>query len=556
MLKEHFVKKNFEVVESIKPDPQKLYSCFACKKPYYIDDIVEKNFTCPDCGHYFPLTAFERARLIADPGSFREIANLATEFDPLQFPGYAEKREQNREATKLSEAVLCGKAKINGDKVILAIMDPAFLMGSMGVEVGERVTRAIELAAKLQLPLIIFSASGGARMQEGIYSLVQMAKTATALKRFQDAGGLYISVCTHPTMGGVTASFAMLGDIILAEKGALVGFAGPRVIQQTIGQTLPNGFQQADYLEEHGIIDAVVERQNMKAVLSQLLQLHLDTMRLCPIAVPSDEPARETAMELPKLSAMERVRLARDTDRPTARDFIAAISTAFFRLSGDRNNKEYAAIVGGIARINGIPVTIISQQKGRTLAENSRHNFGMAQPQGYRKALRLAKQAEKFGRPILTLVDIPGAYCGIEAEANGQAIAIAECLREFSALDVPSLALVIGEGGSGGALALSVTDQIWMCENAVYSVLSPEGFASILWKDAKRAEEAAELMRLSAQDLLDGKIIDRIISEAQGFAPLYEQLREQISEFFINQQKLSSRARLNKRYQKFRKMGL
>lgn len=556
MLKEHFVKKNFEVVESINPDPQKVYPCFGCKKPYYIDDIVEKNYTCPDCGHYFPLTAFDRARMIADPGSFREIANLATEFDPLNFPGYAEKRGQNRAATKLSEAVLCGKAKINGDKVILAIMDPAFLMGSMGVEVGERVTRAIELAAKLQLPLIVFAASGGARMQEGIYSLMQMAKTAAALKRFQDAGGFYISVCTHPTMGGVTASFAMLGDIILAEKGALVGFAGPRVIQQTIGQTLPNGFQQADYLEEHGIIDAVVERENMKTALSRLVKLHLDSTRLCPIVSCDENNAATEVVPLAQLSAMERVRLARDVARPTSRDFIAALCTDFFKLSGDRINLEDEAIVAGIARINGIPVTVISQQKGRSLAENSRHNFAMAQPQGYRKALRLAKQAEKFGRPILTLVDTPGAYCGIEAEANGQAIAIAECLRDFSALDVPTLAVVIGEGGSGGALALSVTDEIWMCENAVYSVLSPEGFASILWKDAKRAEEAAELMRLSAQDLLQGQVIDRVIPEAQGFDKLYAGLKQDIAEFFVAQQKLAGRNRLNKRYRKFRRMGL
>lgn len=556
MLKEHFVKKHFEVVVSSNPDPQKVYRCFACKKVYYIDDIVEKNYTCPDCGHYFPLSAFDRVKMIADPGSFREIANLATEFDPLDFPEYAEKREQNREQTKLSEAVLCGKAKIKGDKVILAVMDSQFLMGSMGVEVGERVTRAVELAGKLQLPLIIFSASGGARMQEGIYSLMQMAKSSAALKRFQDAGGLYISVCTHPTFGGVSASFAMLGDIILAEKGALVGFAGPRVIQQTIGQTLPAGFQQAAYLEEHGIIDGVIEREDMKNALSRLLKLHLDSTQSCRVSVIQE--AREVQTQEPeqKISAMERVRRARDVERPTARDFIAAICTDFFKLSGDRMSLEDEAIVAGLARINGLPVTVISQQKGRSLAENARHNFAMAKPQGYRKALRLAKQAEKFGRPVLCLVDTPGAYCGIEAEANGQAIAIAECLHAFSALDVPSLALVIGEGGSGGALALSVTDEIWMCENAVYSVLSPEGFASILWKDAQRAEEAAELMKLSAQDLLEGKIIDRVVSEAAGFTALYTEMREAIYEFFLAQQKLTSRTRLNKRYSKFRKMGL
>lgn len=555
MLKEHFVKKHFETVVNSKPDPKKIYRCFGCKKVFYIDDIVEKKYTCPDCGHYFPLTAFDRVRMIADKGSFREIANLATEFDPLNFPGYAEKREQSREDTRLSEAVLCGKAKIGGHKVILAVMDPAFLMGSMGVEVGERVTRSVELAGKLQLPLVIFSASGGARMQEGIYSLMQMAKTSAALKRFQDEGGLYISVCTHPTFGGVTASFAMLGDIILAEKDALIGFAGPRVIQQTIGQTLPKGFQQADYLKEHGIIDAVITRQEMKAALEKLLDLHKASTQIC--AMPTKKAVETQAPEKRvKIPAMQRVRNARETTRPTARDYIAVLCQDFFQLCGDRMSLDDEAVIGGIARINGMPVTVISQQKGRSLEENTRHNFGMAKPQGYRKALRLAKQAEKFNRPILTLVDTPGAYCGIQAEANGQGIAIAECLSEFSTLNVPSLALVIGEGGSGGALALSVCDEIWMCENAVYSVLSPEGFASILWKDAKRAEEAAELMKLSADDLFEAGIVDRVFSEAEGFEALYEQLYVAVAEFFDQQRRLAPRLRLQRRYRKFRKMGL
>lgn len=556
MLKEHFVRKHFETVSAETPDPQKVYRCLACKKAYYIDDIVERHYACPDCGHYFPMTAMNRISDLVDPGSFREIANLAVEFDPLDFPGYAAKRAANRESSKLSEAIVCGKAKIDGQKLILAVMDASFLMGSMGVEVGERVTRAVEMAGKLRLPLVILTASGGARMQEGIYSLMQMAKTASALQRFQEGGGLYISVCTHPTMGGVTASFAMLGDVILAEKGALIGFAGPRVIQQTIGQTLPPGFQQAAYLKEHGIVDAVVERPAMRATLAQLIRLHTDSARACALGYEKKGQLCGEAALGEALPAMARVRLARDAKRPTARDYIAAICTDFVLLGGDRMQHDDEAIVAGIARINGLPVTVISQQKGRSLEENARYNFGMVKPQGYRKALRLAKQAARFGRPILTFVDTPGAYCGIQAEENGQGIAIAECLRDFSGLPVPTLAVVIGEGGSGGALALSVCDQIWMCENAVYSVLSPEGFASILWKDAQRAEEAAELMKLSAQDLYEGRIVDRVLSEAEGFAALYERLRDAITDFFIAQQKLSPKTLLERRYRKFRRMGL
>ena len=231
-------------------------------------------YVCPGCGHHFKVTSFYRIKTVLDSGSFREICSSVKGDNPLGFPGYEEKLSEVRESTGLREAVLTGTGRINGIKTAICVMDNRFLMGSMGSAAGEKITRCFEYAAKKRLPMIIFSASGGARMQEGIFSLMQMAKTSAAAAKHGEAGLLFISVMTNPTTGGVTASFASLGDIIIAEPKALIGFAGPRVIEQTIGQALPEGFQSSEYLLEHGFLDAVVERKDMKNTLAMLLSAH------------------------------------------------------------------------------------------------------------------------------------------------------------------------------------------------------------------------------------------------------------------------------------------
>ena len=229
---------------------------------------------CPRCGFHAPIGAYYRLSNILDPGSFQELEDKLSPADPLAFPGYPEKLSELEQSTGLKDAAVSALGRIEGKKAVFAVLDSRFLMGSMGTAVGEKITRAAEYAGKKKLPLVIFSASGGARMQEGIFSLMQMAKTAAAVQRFQSGGGLYISCLTHPTTGGVTASFASLGDIMLAEPGALIGFAGPRVIEQTIKEQLPEGFQRAEYLLDHGFLDRIVPRSEWRAVLSQLLALH------------------------------------------------------------------------------------------------------------------------------------------------------------------------------------------------------------------------------------------------------------------------------------------
>lgn len=252
----------------------KWVKCDSCKEILYKEDVHKNYSVCPNCGKHFRISARRRLEQIVDENTFEEMDSNLQTTDPLQFEGYTKKIALLQEKTKINEAVKTGIGKINGEQAVIAIMDGNFLMGSMGCVVGEKITRAIETAIEKRLPLIMFCVSGGARMQEGIISLMQMAKTSSALAKLDDVGLLYISVLTDPTTGGVTASFAMLGDIILAEPDALIGFAGPRVIEQTLKQKLPEGFQRSEFLLEHGFIDKIVTRKDMKDTLSQILKLH------------------------------------------------------------------------------------------------------------------------------------------------------------------------------------------------------------------------------------------------------------------------------------------
>lgn len=544
-----------------------LRKCNKCGAAIIAEDVKNGYYICPKCHGYFRVHAYRRIEMIADEGSFEEWDKEMDFVNPLDFKGYEDKINHLKERTKLNEAVVTGKVMINGNPAVVGVCDGRFMMASMGWIVGEKITRAVERATAEKLPVIIFTCSGGARMQEGIVSLMQMAKTSAALKKHSDAGQLYVSVLTDPTTGGVTASFAMLGDIILAEPKALIGFAGPRVIEQTIGQKLPKGFQRSEFLLDHGFVDRIVEREELKDVLAQILVMHHSAdaaevkEALKDAAKKSADEKAETVKEQIKdsLDAWERVQISRKKDRPVGTDYIDALFTDFMEFHGDRYFKDDHAIVGGIAYFHGIPVTVIAQAKGKTTKENLDRNFSMPSPDGYRKALRLMKQAEKFGRPVICFVDTPGAFCGLEAEERGQGEAIARNLFELSGLKVPVLSVVIGEGGSGGALAMAVADEVWMLENAIYSVLSPEGFASILWKDSKRASEAAEVMKLTAGDLKRLGIIEQVIPEPEEFTDenmegVCEDLDGRIAAFLESYTEYSADELTAKRYDRFRRM--
>ena len=542
--------------------------CPKCGEVVYRDDVKAHGYVCPKCEGYFRIGTRTRIRMVADTGTFQEwFTDLETE-NPLEYPGYEEKIADLQEKTKLHEAVTVGKCMVNGLETVLGVCDARFLMGSMGYVVGEKITRAFERATEEKLPVVLFTSSGGARMQEGIVSLMQMAKTSAAIRKHSEAGLFYLPVLTDPTTGGVTASFAMLGDVILAEPGALIGFAGPRVIAQTIGQKLPEGFQRAEFLVEKGIIDGVVERQELKETVWKLLNIHQDALQYIHYGdtqnvenLPEIRNSRGKAAGCDKkeLTAWERVEISRSKERPTTLSYVQQVFDDFLELHGDRSFRDDGAVIGGIAMFGGQPVTVIGQQKGKNVKEKIYRNFGMASPEGYRKALRLMKQAEKFGRPVVTFVDTPGAACGIEAEERGQGEAIARNLLEMSGIQTPMVSILIGEGGSGGALGLAVTDEVWMMENATYSILSPEGFASILWKDGKRAKEASEVMKITAKDLKKLQIIEKVIREPEpaneeNLPEIAEEIREDLDGFLRKSCQKTREQIVEERYERFRRM--
>ncbi len=537
--------------------------CPVCKKELNKLEVIINKYVCYECESYFRVRTSNRIKMVADKESFTPWFEDMEFQNPLDFPGYDEKIKAAQEKTGLSEGVAVGEAKIYGESVVLGVCDARFLMGSMGHIVGEKIASAVEKATERRLPVILFCCSGGARMQEGIISLMQMAKTSAALKKHSDAGLLYIPVLTDPTTGGVTASFAMLGDIILAEPGALIGFAGPRVIEQTIGQKLPEGFQRAEFQLEHGFVDAIVERKDLKKNLYKILKLnqvqkgydHFEPYK--EFTFRPSELMKERNAKSKSMSAWEKVKAVRNTKRLASVDYMEEIFDDFIELHGDRYYRDDPAIVGGIASLDGQPVTVIGVHKGKDLKDCMKHNYGMPSPEGYRKALRLMKQAEKFNRPIITFVNTSGAFCGMEAEEGGQGEAIARNLYEMSGIKVPILCLMIGEGGSGGALALAVGNEVWMMENATYSILSPEGFASILWKDKKRAKDAAEVMKITAQDLYDLHVIEKIIPEFGGADEKSLQdislfLKFHMKKFLEKYSKMNGNELAEDRYQRFR----
>ncbi|MEY9908990.1 acetyl-CoA carboxylase carboxyl transferase alpha subunit/acetyl-CoA carboxylase carboxyl transferase beta subunit [Catenulispora sp. MAP12-49] len=490
--------------------------CEGCAGLLYAKRFVRMLKVCPECARHGRLTAPERLDQLLDPGSAELILGGRTLHDPLEFVDsrpYPDRLRDARADTGLSEAVVCASGLIEGLPVVVAAMDFRFLGGSLGCAVGDMITEAVATSLSRRIPLLVVTASGGARMQEGVLSLMQMAKTAQAFAALDEAGILTISLITDPTYGGVAASFATLADVIFAEPGARMGFAGPRVIEQTTGETLPEGFQTAEFLLRHGMVDDVVPRAALRPALARLLSLRRSE-RSMPADTGAGEAVFRTAEQLTERGPWETVRLARHPDRPTTPDYIRHVVDDFQELHGDRLAEDCPAIVGGTGLVAGIPVMLIGHHKGGPdLTERRRRRFGMATPAGYRKAARLMRMAAKLGLPVITLIDTPGANPGPDAERAGQAVAIAENLRLMARLPVPIIAVLIGEGGSGGALALAVADRVLVSANGIYSVISPEGCAAILWKAPEAATTAAAALRMRAGDLLRLGIVDGVVPE-------------------------------------------
>ncbi len=535
-------------------------ACPQCHQLLYTKELAQNLWVCTKCGYHFRLSARQRVDTICDPGSFVEWDADLPLCDPLGFPKYRRKLEEAQEKTGLRDAVITGRGQIAGIDVAFGAMEMGFRGGSMGWVVGERVTRLLERAAEERLPVIIVNASGGARMEESLVSLMQMAKTAGASAKLAEAGLPYISVLTDPTYGGVMASYAFLGDIIVAEPGAAMGFAGPRVIDVT-GMPIGEGVQTAEFQREHGMIDLIVPRTELRETLATFMawscaEAHPDE----GLEEAGDEVLRTHPSAEPPSHAWEKVELARHPDRPYSLDYIQSIVDGFIELHGDRRFADDGAIVAGLGWIGGRPVAVIGHQKGRQARERSRRNFAMARPEGYRKAMRIMRLADKVGRPIVTLIDTPGAHCLDEAEARGISEAIAANQRDMFSLKVPIVPVVIGEGGSGGAIGIGVGDRVLMMENSYYSVIAPESCAAILWRDRSLKEEAADALRLTAEDALRLGVIDGIVAEPPGGAhtdkkAAAELLKRALGRVLGELAQVPPADLPALRYEKFRRMG-
>jgi acetyl-CoA carboxylase carboxyl transferase alpha subunit/acetyl-CoA carboxylase carboxyl transferase beta subunit len=546
--------------------------CPACEAFVYHKRLKRNLGVCPECNHHFRLRIRERLAQLFDEGSFEELSGDLEPIDALSFADSKPYPERIAAAQKKSGAksgALYGTGTIGGRPLVAAGIDFGFIGGSMGGAVGESITRAAELALEKRVPLLVISASGGARMQEGCVSLMQMAKTSQAIGRLAEEGILYISLLTDPTYGGVSASFATLGDVLIAEPDAHIGFAGPSVIEQTIRQQLPDGFQTADFLMDHGMLDLVERREDLGRAIRNLLELHgqVEEARQAgsdklTSRLPETEgkPPVKDADALGRRDPWEVVQLARELERPHTLDYVGFVFDEFVELHGDRAFREDPAIVSGPARLGDLVVMLIGHQKGSTTGEMMERNFGMPEPDGYRKSMRLMRYAAKFGMPIVTLVDTAGAYPGLGAEERGQSNAIAESIMLMSRLPVPIVTVVTGEGGSGGALALAASDRVLMLENSYYSVISPEGCATILFKDAAAAPRAAAALRITAPDLLRLGIMDAVVPEPEEGAhtdhnTTAANLKAALVESLTELLPLSPEELLEKRYDRFRKFG-
>ena len=532
--------------------------CPGCGTTHARAVLEESIYICPTCNHYLSMPSRARIALLADKGSFRELDRDLVSVDPLGFAdhkSYRVRLQDARRETGVREAVTAGFCRIGGQQAVLVVFDFAFLGGTMGSVVGEKIAHAFEEATQRRIPLVSVAASGGARVQEGMFSLMQMAKVAAAASVHDRHELAFISILTDPTFGGVTASFASLGDILIAEPGAQIGFVGPRVIEQTTGIAPPKDSHHADTLLKAGLIDLVIGRRDLPAITAYLIGHLKRNKAMAPGTRELPPPVRSK-----HISAWQKVNLARHAGRPTSKYYIAHMTSRFLELHGDRWSGDDPAVIGGIAELGGETVIMIGQERGGTPEEKIASHDGKAYSEGYRKSLRLMRLASKFKIPVITLVDCPNAQASYESEHRGIAYSLARNLATMANLPTPIVSAIIGEGGSGGALALGVADHVLMLENAIYSVISPEGAAAILYRDAGKAEAVSDVLKLTAQDLHSLGIIDTVVPESEGGAHLdpsaaAETLKAHLLAALGPLTELPMRQLLDQRYKKYRHIG-
>ncbi|MBI2165279.1 MAG: acetyl-CoA carboxylase carboxyl transferase subunit beta [Chloroflexi bacterium] len=530
--------------------------CLACGASIAGEDTYQQYRVCPHCTFHYSVTARQRIGLLADQGSFREKYRRITSLDPLSFSSresYRRRIFRDQKRTGLAEAAVVGTCLVNGTKAVLIVLDFGFMGGSMGSVVGEKVALALELAVKKKLPLLAVVSSGGARVQEGLLSLMQMGKTVVAFNRFNSSGLPYIALLANPATGQVYASFATLADFIMAEPGALVGFAPLRQIQEASVSRIPANFHTAEAHLASGMLDMIVPRQTQREALSAILGLLTGPREKIKPKKPHKVKGPETRKR--RVRGWEAVQRARDPMRPTSRDFIERVFDRFVELRGDRLSGDDPSVITGIASFMGTPVMVLAQQRS-----NGGEASGQLLPEAFHKAQRAFGFAAKFTLPVVSLIDTQGVSPSPESEERGIGYAVATTMAQMASHPAPVVAAIVGVGGGEGALAFGLADRTLMMENAIYSPISPEEAAELFYRDKAKAAEIAQRLRLTAWDCKELGIVDELVpepgsssSDAKEEAALL--LKEWIGRAMADLQKVSTKRLLKERNKRFRQMG-
>ncbi len=549
-----------------RPDPEETElssgreACIVCDLDLNDSEFFDIFRVCPQCHFHYSMSARERIDSLVDTNSFSEFNRAVVSLDPLSFTSgqsYNNSLFQDQRRTGLSEAVITGTAAIAGSPVMLIVLDFGFMGGTMGCAVGEKVTLALERAVKRQLPAVAIITSGGARIQEGVLSLMQMAKTAAAANRLNESGLPFIAVLANPATGQAYGSFANLADIILAEPGSIVGFSSLRVIKRASDEPLPVGAHSAESHLAHGMLDAVVERTELRTIIGVLVEL-LSTKH----KFGSEYRAARPQSNIAAPEAWTSVQMVRHSARPTSAEYLSRIFTQFVELHGDRSYGDDPTVMSGVGQIAGQTVAVIAQQRHAPPGTDPEaRGESRTAPEGFRKANRTMDLAAKFSLPLITLIDTSGPDLSVSAEERGLGNTIATSMAKMSGLDVPTISVVVGQAGSGGALALGIADSTLMLENAIYTAVSPEEVAEVIYQDASRAEDVAPSMRLTAHDCLKLGIIDQIVAEPpHGAHSDPDETARILARVLVSElarlQGRPSKKRVNERYAKYRSMGV
>ena len=505
---------------------------------------LDKFLVCKKCKHHERMPVLKRVEMIQNNGGkFKQLFEEC-DIDNSKIYGYSEKFERDKNRTGLTESVVVGKCKVNNLSFVTILMERYFMVGTLSKANGEKIARAFEYATKNNLSIVAFCAGGGVRIQEGAVGLVQMAKIDAALMKFRKKGLPFISILTDPTYGGTTASFGLMGDINIAEPNSSIGFGGKMLVKDILHEQVADDFQSAEYVLRSGGIDMICERRHLFDTILELLDL---LNKNNTIHIETETPEYDLGSKQP-----ERIlRNIRDNSKPVGIDYLYKLFDKPIILKGDRISYDDSSILTGLGKISGTKVAFIIQNKGRNLNENIENNYGMTRPEGFRKAVRIAKLAEKFHLPILILLDSPGAHPGDDAEKNCQSIAISESMMNLLEVKAPVITIVTGEGCSGGALGLSVADTLAMFSGATYSVISPESYSTIIFDKPKVQPELLRNMRFTAKDLYSDGLIDNVLKEGT-LEYNVSQIKNYFAESLAILNKLEIKQLLARRYNRIR----